>query len=61
LAQERGAIQLFLKGENLVEDLKKDPSFDIIVTNLLIPEVNGLQVPEKSKKRNPGGVVIIMT
>lgn len=61
LAQEGRAIHLFSNGKELVDYLKKDPSFDIIIADLLMPEVDGLQVLEKSKKCNPDGVVIIMT
>jgi DNA-binding response OmpR family regulator len=61
LIQETREIRLFPNGGELVEALKKDPSFDIIIADLLMPEVDGLQVLEKSKKYNPDGVVIIMT
>jgi DNA-binding NtrC family response regulator len=61
LIQETRDIRLFPNGGELVEVLKKDPSFDIIIADLLMPEVDGLQVLEKSKKYNPDGVVIIMT
>ncbi len=61
LAQEGRAIHLFSNGKELVDYLKKDPSFDIIIADLLMPEVDGLQVLEKSKKYNLDGVVIIMT
>jgi CheY-like chemotaxis protein len=61
LAQEERSIRLFANGEDLAEVLKRDPSFDIIIADLLMPGVDGLQVLEKSKKSNPDGVVIIMT
>jgi len=61
LAQEGREIRLFVNGEELVEHLRRDPSFDIIVADLLMPGVDGLQVMEKSKEYNPDGVVIIMT
>jgi len=61
LAQETREIRLFPNGGELVEVLKKDPSFDIIIADLLMPVVDGLRVLEKSKKYNPDGVVIIMT
>ena len=61
LAQETREIRLFPNGGELVEVLKKDPSFDIIIADLLMPEVDGLRVLEKSKKYNTDGVVIIMT
>jgi DNA-binding response OmpR family regulator len=61
LVQETREIRLFSDGGELVEFLKKDCSFDIIIADLLMPGVDGLQVLEKSKKYNPDGVVIIMT
>ncbi len=61
LIQETREIRLFPNGGELVEFLKKDPSFDIIIADLLMPGVDGLQVLEKSRKYNPDGVVIIMT
>jgi DNA-binding NtrC family response regulator len=61
LVQETREIRLFSDGGELVEFLKKDRSFDIIIADLLMPGVDGLQVLEKSKKYNPDGVVIIMT
>jgi CheY-like chemotaxis protein len=61
LAKEDRSIRLFANGEELISALKKDPSFDIIIADLLMPGVDGLQVLEKSKKYNPDGMVIIMT
>lgn len=61
LAQEERSIRLFANGEELIEVLKRDPSFDIIIADLLMPGVDGLQVLEKAKKSNPDAVVIIMT
>ncbi len=61
LVHENREIHLFSDGGELLEFLKKDPSFDIIIADLLMPGVDGLQVLEKSKKYNPDGTVIIMT
>ena len=61
LVQETREIRLFSDGGELIEFLKRDRSFDIIIADLLMPGVDGLQVLEKSKKYNPDGVVIIMT
>ena len=61
LAQEYRTIHQFSNGEKLVEALKQSPAFDIIIADLLMPVVDGLQVLASAKKYNPEGVVIIMT
>ena len=61
LGQETREIRLFSDGGELIEFLKRDRSFDIIIADLLMPGADGLHVLEKSKKYNPDGVVIIMT
>ena len=61
LSQEGREILLFADGKELLQHLKRDPAFDIIIADLLMPEVDGLQVLQKSKECNPEGMVIIMT
>ena len=61
LSREGREILLFANGKELLEQLKRDPAFDIILADLLMPEVDGLQVLQKSKECNPDGIVIIMT
>jgi CheY-like chemotaxis protein len=61
LSQEGREILLFADGKELLQHLKRDPAFDIIIADLLMPEVDGLQVLQKSKECNPEGIVIIMT
>jgi len=61
LSQEGREILLFADGKEILEHLKRDPVFDIIIADLLMPEVDGLQVLQKSKECNPEGIVIIMT
>ena len=61
LAQGLKEIRPFGNGEELVKALQKDSSFDIIIADLIMPGVGGLQVLEKAKNHNPDGVVIIMT
>ena len=61
LSRDGRVIRLFPDGEELIQVLMKESAFDVIVSDLLMPKADGLQVLEKSKKSNPDGVVIIMT
>jgi CheY-like chemotaxis protein len=61
LSREGREILLFADGKELLQHLKRDPAFDIIIADLLMPQVDGLQVLQKSKECNPEGIVIIMT
>jgi DNA-binding response OmpR family regulator len=61
LANDQRKIEVFENGQKIIESLRKGTPFDIIIADLLMPEVNGLQVLEEAKKFNPDGVVIIMT
>jgi CheY-like chemotaxis protein len=61
LSREGREILLFADGKEILQHLKGDPAFDIIIADLLMPEVDGLQVLQKSKECNPEGIVIIMT
>jgi len=61
LSREGREILLFADGKELLQHLKRDPAFDIIIADLLMPEVDGLQVLQKAKECNPEGIVIIMT
>jgi DNA-binding response OmpR family regulator len=61
LSREGREILLFADGKELLQHLKRSPAFDIIIADLLMPEVDGLQVLQESKACNPDGIVIIMT
>jgi DNA-binding response OmpR family regulator len=54
-------IRLFDGGEAVLDSLEKNPAFDIILADLIMPGIDGLKVLEKAKEYNPEGVVIIMT
>jgi len=61
LSSSQRVIRLFESGKAILNSLKKDPAFDIILADLIMPEIDGLQVLEKAKASNPDGVVLIMT
>ena len=61
LSREGREILLFADGKELLQHLKRDSAFDIIIADLLMPEVDGLQVLQESKAYHPEGMVIIMT
>ncbi len=44
-----------------VLDLVKTTAYDLIVTDLLMPQVDGLQVLETAKSHNPNVQVLIVT
>ena len=61
MSREGREILLFADGKELLRHLQRDPAFDIILADLIMPEIDGLKVLEEAKECNPDGVVIIMT
>jgi CheY-like chemotaxis protein len=61
LVDGQRVIRLFASGRAVLDSLRKEPAFDIILADLIMPEIDGLMVLEKAKEANPDGVVIIMT
>jgi DNA-binding response OmpR family regulator len=61
LSGSQRVISLFESGKALLDALKSDSAFDIILADLIMPEIDGLKVLEEAKECNPDGVVIIMT
>ena len=60
LRQSGREIRLFGNGQDALEAVKKD-SFDILVTDLMMPGADGIQILREAKKIHPECIVIIMT
>ncbi len=53
-------VRLFQNGREVLEALKREV-FDILLTDLIMPEVDGIQLLKEVKSRHPDSIVIIMT
>ncbi len=52
--------EVFIKGRLALEDLEKN-SYDIIVTDLKMDEVDGMKILKEAREKNPNIKVIIIT
>lgn len=53
-------ISAFKNGQEAIRALKKD-IFDLIITDLMMPGADGMDVLREAKERNPESVVILVT
>ncbi|MBM4350544.1 MAG: response regulator [Deltaproteobacteria bacterium] len=53
-------VRVFQNGREVLEALKKE-GFDILLTDLIMPEVDGIELLNEVKSRYPDSIVIIMT
>jgi CheY-like chemotaxis protein len=60
LTREDRVIKLFKNGQEVSEAIKKE-SFDILLTDLMMPEMDGIQTLNEVKKICPESIVIIIT
>ncbi len=60
LAQEDRNISLVYNGLEAVEKLKEE-KFDLLITDLMMPEVDGMEVLHEAKRLNADIMVIIIT
>jgi len=58
--QDGYEVETFLNGESALERIKEKP-FDVVVTDLKMKGVDGLEVLRSVKKLYPGIVVIMVT
>lgn len=42
-------------------DLLKDKTYDLIITDIILPGISGIELLSRYKKQNPGQKVVIMT
>lgn len=60
LSRENRAVQIFQNGREVLDALKKGV-FDILLTDLIMPDVDGIKLLHEVKKLHPDSIVIIMT
>jgi DNA-binding NtrC family response regulator len=60
LAREGRIIKPYKDGKEVLKEIEK-ATFDILLTDLMMPEVDGIQLLRESKKIFPESIVIIMT
>ncbi len=60
LEQEDRKITLVQNGVEAIEALKAEP-YDLLITDLMMPEIDGMEVLHEAKKLHPNIMVIIIT
>ena len=60
LTREDRIIQLFKNGQEVLEAIQKE-SFDVLLTDLMMPGVDGIQTLNEVKRIHPESIVIIIT
>lgn len=60
LSSQSRTVRLFRNGRETLEALKKE-TFDILLTDLMMPEVDGIQLLHEVKRLHPDCIVILMT
>jgi len=60
LARKDRVIQLFKNGQEVLEAMKKG-SLDLLITDLMMPGADGIQILKEVKRLDPESMVIIMT
>lgn len=58
---ELEVLASFANGHSFIEYLKDNPQPDIILLDLVMPEMNGIEVTEYVKKHYPGIKVLVLT
>jgi DNA-binding NtrC family response regulator len=60
VTREHISVEVFDDGYEAIEFIKKQPA-DVVITDLVMPRVGGLEVLRFAKRINPDSVVIIIT
>ncbi len=60
LSRENRVVQSFQNGREVLEALTRD-TFDLLLSDLVMPEVDGIQLLYEVKQHHPDGIVILMT
>lgn len=60
VSREHPLVHVFSDGQKAIAYLQENPA-DIVITDLMMPGVSGLEVLSLAKKANPDAIVIIIT
>lgn len=60
ISKEHASVEVFNDSFEAIEFIKRNP-FDIVITDLVMPKVDGLELLHQAKAINPEVVVIIIT
>ena len=61
LARKDRVIQLFNNGQEVLEAMEKKEGLDLLITDLMMPGADGIQILKEMKRLDPESMVIIMT
>lgn len=60
LTEQGYEVKPFASGQEAVKEIRKG-SFDIVIADLKLPDVGGMQILDEAKEVNPESAVIVMT
>ena len=60
ISREHISVEVFTDGQDAVELIRKQPA-DVVITDLMMPRVGGIEVLNFAKQVNPDALVIIIT
>jgi len=60
LEEEAYEVEIALSGREAFEKMKENP-FDIVMTDLKMPEIDGMEVLKKFRKEYPDAIIIMIT
>jgi len=61
LTRKDRVIQLFNNGQEVLEAMEKKEGLDLLITDLMMPGADGIQILKEVKRLDPESMVIIMT
>jgi two-component system response regulator YesN len=62
ILEEEGAyeVEIALSGKEAFKKMKENP-FDIVITDLKMPEIDGMEVLKRFRKEYPDAIIIMIT